>query len=113
MIKLNLPIKTVSESNARGHWSKRHKRAAAQRTCIGLALRPMTFGLTFPCTVLLARIAPRQLDDDNLRGALKACRDGAADALGVKDNDPRVVWAYDQRKGAPREYAVEIQVTHG
>jgi hypothetical protein len=50
------------------------------------------------------------LDDDNLRGATKSCRDGVADWLGINDNDERVVWLYQQRKGAPREYAVEVTV---
>lgn len=33
-----------------------------------------------------------------------------ADWLGVPDNDPRVQWRYDQRKGQPKEYAVEVEV---
>lgn len=50
--------------------------------------------------VLLTRVAPRELDSDNLQGALKHVRDGVADALGVDDRDERVTWApCDQRKG--------------
>jgi hypothetical protein len=29
------------------------------------------------------------------------------------DRDPRVAWAYGQRKGVPKEYAVEITITEG
>lgn len=64
-----------------------------------------------PATVKLTRVAPSNgLDDDNLRGALKSVRDGIADALGVDDRDPRVTWEYDQRRGKPREYAVEVEI---
>ena len=61
--------------------------------------------------VTLTRIAPRALDDDNLRGALKACRDGVADWLAIDDRDPRVRWEYAQRKGKPGQYAVAVEVT--
>jgi hypothetical protein len=60
--------------------------------------------------VRLTRIAPRQLDDDNLRGSLKAARDGVADWLGVPDNDPRIRWDYAQEKGKPKTYAVRVDV---
>jgi hypothetical protein len=66
-----------------------------------------------PGTVVrLTRITgPRgkTLDDDNLRGCLKAMRDGVADWLGVQDNDPRITWRYDQRKADA--WGVEIEVT--
>jgi hypothetical protein len=62
-------------------------------------------------TVTMARVAPRELDDDNLRGALKAVRDGIADAFGVNDRDPRVTWVYGQRRGStPRTYAVQVDI---
>lgn len=104
-----LPIRTVSESNVRGHWAGKARRAKAQRVTIGLVLRARLMGRrVLPCTVVLTRLAPRRLDDDNLRGALKACRDGVADALGVDDRDPRVAWAYDQERGQPKECAVRV-----
>ncbi len=65
----------------------------------------------FPVVVTLTRIAPHELDDDNLAFAFKAMRDGVADALGVRDRDPRVSWRYAQRKPkTPRTYGVEITV---
>lgn len=63
-----------------------------------------------PCTVTLTRIAPRPLDGDGWQSAAKPIRDGVADFLGVKDNDPRVTWNYAQRKGRVRECAVEIEI---
>jgi hypothetical protein len=61
--------------------------------------------------VLLTRVAPRPLDDDGNVTSLKAVRDGVADALGLKsDRHPRVSWWYAQAKGAPKTYAVRIEV---
>jgi len=106
---VTIPIKTVSEANQRCHWAVKAKRAKSQRDAASWAIGwQVTHPL--PCTVTMIRIAPRSLDDDNLRGALKAARDGIADRLGVKDNDPRVKWEYGQRSGAPKQYAVEVQI---
>jgi hypothetical protein len=57
--------------------------------------------------VLLTRVAPRTLDTDNLERALKAVRDGVAEAWGINDADPRVEWLTDQRAGVA---AVELSV---
>jgi hypothetical protein len=68
--------------------------------------------LLFGCPAIrLTRVTGprgRTLDDDNLRGCLKAIRDGVADSLSINDNDPRVSWYYAQRKGAA--WAVEVEV---
>jgi hypothetical protein len=90
--------RTVSEANRREHWAPRAKRTKAHREAAMLVTRSRLL-CPLPIVVTLTRIAPRALDDDNLRGALKATRDGVADAFGVDDRDPRVVWQYGQRKG--------------
>lgn len=108
-----MPIRTVSESNARGHWSKKARRAKDQRFVTWAKLRGSKgepSSIDTSVIVTLTRIAPRKLDDDNLRGALKACRDGVADWLGIEDNDPRVSWQYGQEHGEPKQYAVRIDV---
>lgn len=105
-----IPVRTVSEANARGHWATHAKRAKTQR---GLArMMVARWGaVALPVDVTLTRIAPRALDDDNLRGALKACRDGVTDALGLaNDRDPRVSWAYGQERGAAKAYAVRAEI---
>lgn len=106
---ISYPLKTVSESNRREHWAPRAKRVKAHRLA---AFAHVTRSLLcpLPIVVTLTRVAPRELDDDNLRGCLKATRDGVADAFGVTDRDPRVTWVYGQRRGPPRAYAVEIDV---
>lgn len=95
MISVTIPIVTVSEANRRDHWRVKAKRVKAHRTAARL-LCPV---YPLPCIVTLTRVAPRALDDDNLRAALKSCRDGVADRLGIDDRDPRVEWRYGQAKG--------------
>lgn len=113
MIRIELPIRTVSESNMREHWAPKAKRAKWQRNVVALAVRPRLAGMLdrVPCVVTLTRIAPRALDDDNLARSFKAIRDQVAQELGVDDRDERVVWRYMQRRGAPRAYGVEIGIT--
>lgn len=125
-MKLVMPIRTISESNDRSHWAVKAKRVAKQRGDIALIAMPYFAQLAgwqhdVPGLVItLTRIAPRELDDDNLRGALKACRDEIAWSIGLPvknakkriadDRDPRVKWDYGQRKGKPKQYAVEVSI---
>lgn len=112
MIDITLPIRTVSEANVREHWAKRASRAKQHRTLAWAGLRAVDPGrkLLGNVSVTLTRIAPRALDDDNLRAAIKAVRDGVADWLGVPDNHPAIEWRYGQEKGLPKQYALRIQV---
>ncbi|MFK3647926.1 hypothetical protein ACI2IY_05740 [Lysobacter enzymogenes] len=104
---LVLPLRIVSEANKREHWRYRQRRSKACRS----AAVAVPNGIALPCAVHLTRIAPRKLDDDNLQSGFKALRDGIADRLGIKDNDPRVTWSYDQERGKPHEYAARITIT--
>lgn len=103
MIAVTIPVKTVSESNGRDHWRVKARRVRLQRR----AAWELCPRVGLPCIVTLVRVSPRALDDDNLRGALKAIRDGVADRLGIDDRDPRVEWSYAQRKG-PQSVVVEL-----
>ncbi len=89
---------------------KRHRRRKAQRVAARLYLVASRPSPQVPATITLTRLAPRILDCDNLRGALKAVRDGIADWLGVDDGDPRLTWEYGQEKrvGEPMGVRVEI-----
>lgn len=73
-------------------------------------MRCCSTGEALPCTVTLTRIAPRDLDGDNLQSSLKAIRDGVADFLKVDDRDSRVTWAYAQERGAPKFYGVRVEI---
>jgi hypothetical protein len=107
-LRIRAPIKTVSEPNQRGHWSRRYRRSKKQRQDIRLFLNTCRKP-RLPCDVWLIRIAPRTLDDDNLAGAFKAMRDEIADWLGVDDGGSEVMWHYGQMKGKPRQYAIQLE----
>lgn len=111
MISITLPIRTVSEANQREHWARKATRVKRQRTIARMACNLKLSHLDVsktPLLVTLARVSPRKLDDDNLRGALKAVRDGVADALGTDDGGHgRITWEYQQWTGAA---SVTIQV---
>ena len=105
VVEVRLPLRVVSEANARGSWHGGASRAARQRSTVALALqahrRP-----ALPVSVRLVRWAPRRLDGDNLQRACKAVRDAVAEWLGVDDADPRVSWHYAQ--GTARTYALGV-----
>jgi hypothetical protein len=89
-----LPIKTVSEANRRDHWTKKHKRAKAQRGAAFMYCRivfghsPLsTIDNNQPVTVELTRCATRKLDRDNLYSSVKHIVDGVCDWLGIDDGD--------------------------
>lgn len=105
-MKVEIHMKTGTGLNDRKHWRVKAKGVKTERIAVGWALvgakRP-----TLPCTMLLTRVAPsRGLDDDNLVGAMKGCRDAVAEWLGIDDRDPRVLWRYEQRRGV---WTVEIE----
>ena len=109
VLTLSLPIELVSEANCRDHWRVKAKRVAAQRGLVKL-FRKGAECVKLPVVVELARIAPKELDDDNLRSSLKAVRDGVADWFGIGDRDPRIEWHYSQSRRAPRTYGCAIVV---
>lgn len=99
---------TVSESNRREHWTKRAKRAKAQRALAFISTPQLP-----PCRVkfiVLIRDGGRQLDDDNLRSALKAIRDGIADKLRIGDGDPSIRWFYGQQPSSKRRSSVKVEL---
>jgi hypothetical protein len=110
-----VPIRIVSESNLREHWSEKSRRHNQHKWRIFAAIDQFQSEIALPCVITLTRIAPRLLDDDNLRGALKHARDTIADFLipglakGRADGDPRLKFEYGQEKGKPREYALKIE----
>lgn len=62
--------------------------------------------IELPARIQLTRLGRKKMDDDNLAAALKAVRDGIADAIGIDDGDKRVAYCYAQKSS--RKYAVEV-----
>lgn len=112
-IAVTLPIRAVSVANMREHWAKRASRTKQHRLLAWAELRAVKAHAAFlgRVEVVLTRIAPRPLDGDNLAASMKGVRDGVADWLGVDDREsPYLGWAYKQERGAPKQYAVRIEV---
>jgi len=117
VISVTLPLRISnplngSQGRSRAGQLYRAKQRAEVRNVVRMALWPKLGG-RMPAsgvTVTLTRIAPRALDDDGWEAGAKAARDGVADALGIRDNDPRVEWRYAQERGAVREYAVRLEI---
>lgn len=113
-LRLTLPIRTASEANGREHWRAKAKRVQQQRWVAGASVRTAIRGFEWhlPLVVLLTRVSQRSLDTDNLASALKAVRDGIADAFEAPDDGPKLAtWLYDQVHGPPG-VLVEIWGSH-
>lgn len=118
MTRFQVSLRTTNPNNgAQGHTRLASIIKANERKKQRAALRMLTMAHvkspTFPLVVTVTRIAPSSgLDPhDGLGAALKGCIDGIADGLGLtNDRDERVTWRLTQRRGKPREYAVEVAV---
>ena len=128
MIKIELPIKTVSEANSSEHWTKKADRHKQQQFILRWGLRDITDSIQLPCIVRLIRLSPRTLDSDNLLTALKYIRDEISEILipdkkryylskqgravpikGRADDDDRITWQYDQEKSKTQAIRIEIE----
>ena len=105
-------------ANLRLHWAAKAKVFKSQRHATGFALRGtarhwlthwkgMRDNERLCLHVTLTRVAPRELDDDNLASAFKAIRDEVAAFVGLDDGSKRFTWAYRQERGL---YAVRIRL---
>jgi hypothetical protein len=115
-----VPVETRSEANVREHWAERARRAKRQRDAAMVILRCVLAKdaagaeIKKPAgklVVRLVRAGARRLDSDNLARALKAVRDGVADALGRDDGDPAIKWEYDQVANCGREHGVQVTIS--
>jgi len=104
---LFVPMPLPSMANSRNHWKKKADQVAHQRNalCHAWVKAKLPRGHR-PAKVLLCRVSERELDDDNLQGALKHCRDQVAEMCGF--NDRAKVWEYDQDSGEQTGVRVEV-----
>jgi hypothetical protein len=112
-VNVLLPLRIESEANMREHWAVKASRTKAHRSTACLKVAPhrrKILSLGDRILITLTRVAPRELDDDNLARGFKAVRDGVADALGLDDRDKRLKWAYAQEKG--KDYAAKVEAAH-
>lgn len=110
-IRMRLQIHLPSVANQRLHWAVKARLSKSQRTLARISLCASSpIPPSLPVTVVLTRISPRKLDDDNLRSAFKAVRDGVADWLGHDDGNTLIDWQYRQVSEGAKKRAVEIEV---
>ena len=120
-LRVVLPIRTKSPNRVRGNSrvaaaiftreKAAHRDVALKAVSGHLRARGLTGADFVPVLVTFVRVSPGLLDDDNVAFALKATRDGVAEALGIDDGDrDRIRFLYDQRKGKRGEHAVEVLV---
>lgn len=113
-MKIVFPVFLRSEGNIHDHWTARKKR----KDVIKMLMRSQLAGMEkpgLPCKIIFTRIAPRSLDIDNLWFSMKVSIDAISDWLipglppGKADSDERIEIACKQKKGKPREYALEVE----
>ncbi len=111
-IRLELPIRVVSEANQRDHYMAKHSRKVAQQAELTTEWRRLVkkHRLTLPVTVRFTRIGPKALDSDNLAGSFKHVRDSLAKILGVDDGDDRISFTYAQQANGKRVYGIQIEI---
>jgi hypothetical protein len=108
-ICVELPLRTLSEANQGGKLKAKLKRKRDQKIVTHGLLWMFKPQMKLPATVRLTRIGPKELDDDNLRGALKWVRDTIAKLFEADDADKRYTWEYAQERR--RTYAVRVEIT--
>lgn len=108
-VTITIPLKTISETNAREFWALKARRVKLHRTIAANYCRSLREHIpALPLLITFTRYGKRKLDSDNLAASFKACRDGVADALGIDDGDERLTWEYQQAKAG--EYSIKIQI---
>lgn len=110
-MRLHIPIRLQSLANTRMHWRammrlKQQQRSATKLSMLGKPVPPL------PLIVIITRIGPRKLDDDNLAAACKYVRDQVAECVGVDDGSPLYTWVYRQRNDGRHQHGVEVEIVH-
>jgi len=108
-ITVRIPLRLPSLANLREHWTRRARRAKEHRGVTRLLLSNTMRPPELPLIVTFTRVAPRQLDSDNLAISFKAVRDGVADWLGIDDADERINWRYRQRSADRAEVLITFR----
>lgn len=93
--------------NARLHPQQVARRRRREHQVVTTALRGIT-PPAGPWRVVITRVGPRVLDDDNRTASAKGVRDAVAAWLGVDDGADSVRW--EVRGEVARGYAVRVQI---
>jgi hypothetical protein len=128
MREWTIKVKTVSEANSSEHWTAKAKRHKSQQFFVRMLYQQRIKDVRLPCTIILTRLAPRKLDDDNLVSSMKYIRDELSECIfpemkktyvnskgkvacikGRADSDSRITWKYEQQKHNQLEIKIVIE----
>lgn len=125
-IRIEIAYRLRSVANLREHHFAKAKRAKTERQLARMHLEGALLMAKFtgrfakgasiskpelwaPVVVTLTRRGKRKMDShDNLRSSFKGMSDGVADAMGTRDDDPRITWEYGEQEIG--DYAIRIEV---
>jgi hypothetical protein len=112
-VSVYVPLRTESETNARGRWFITDKRRREQQEVIGAYLLPVSRFIRLsgpPYVVTLTRFGKGTMDPGNYEASFKHVQDEVARCLEVDDGDAaRVRWVYGPQVKA-KFYAVRIHI---
>jgi len=109
-----LKLHLWSEANLHDHWSKKNNRRLFQQNLVAQKWYTEGVDVKRPVHITLIRMAPRELDYDNLVTAFKAIRDRVAALIipglkpGRADNKKGITFEYGQEKN--KQYLVKIKI---
>ena len=103
-------LRLALTKNARLHPLAEARARRRERQVIDRALAGIT-PPAGPWRVVIVRVGPRPMDDDNRTASAKGCRDAIAAWLGVDDGDERFTCTV--RGEVARGYAVRITIEGG
>ena len=106
-MRFSIPIRLPSLANLRINWRRMSAIKKQQKTATMVCMTGKIIP-ALPLLVIITRIGPRALDDDNLASACKYIRDQIATAIGVDDGSDQYTWKYEQRIGI---YGVDVEIT--
>jgi hypothetical protein len=107
---VEVPIRIESTLNKREHYMERSRRNAKHKNDVYFGLKAAKAPHQVPCVVTLTRVAPRELDGDNLQAGCKGSRDAVALWLAVDDADKRIEWRYAQQKRGVKDYSLLVEI---
>jgi hypothetical protein len=107
---ISIPIRTVTGQNARETRFARARRVKKERGTATMVVQAAAYAIPLPVVVTMTRLSPNRCDDDNLQGAMKAIRDGIADAYRIDDGTRLIEWRYAQRRCKRGDFGVVIDI---
>lgn len=107
-MRFYIPIRLPSLSNLRVHWRRMLKIKQGQKSATKLVMMNLKLPAPPPLLVVITRVGPGRLDDDNLAHACKYVRDQIAAEVGVDDGSELYTWECRQRRD--KVFGVEVEI---